>query len=536
MRATIVRASGVVLGLAVTVAALGQNRPGPIEADVVLKGGTLIDGTGAPRRSADLAIKGDRIVAVGAFEADPKARVIEATGWVVAPGFIDLHNHSDVPITKARTRHNRNFQAQGVTTIVTGNCGGGALDVAAYFATLDKEGAGTNVIHLVPLGEVRSRVMRNAERRPTPSELEDMRRLVDRGMKAGAWGVSTGLIYLPGRYAETAEIIAMAKVAASHGGIYASHIRNEGERLLESIEEAVAVGDGAGLPVHISHLKASGKANWGLASKAVEAIARARAAGKVVTADQYPYVASSTRLSAMVIPHWAVQGSDADFARIADDPVKGAQLRREIQSMLDERDGGGSVRIARYAPKPSRVGKNLAEIAAAEKSTPIDVVIDVQRHGGAQAISFGMSENDVREIMRHDFVATASDGSAHLPGSGDQPHPRSYGTFPRKVRYAEDDHVLSLEQAVRSCSGLPAAILGLPDRGVIRVGAFADVVVFDPTTFRDTATFDRPTTYALGVKHLFVNGVEAVAGGEPTDALPGRALRLNRDGPADRIL
>jgi len=513
----------------------GGDAPGPVAADVVLKGGTLIDGTGAPRRVADVAIKGDRVVAVGTFRAADGARLIDASGLVVAPGFIDLHSHSDTPITRDRTKANRNFQAQGVTTVVTGNCGGGALDVGEYFATIDKQGAGTNVIHLVPLGTVRASVMKNAERAPSPAELEAMRRLVDRGMKAGAWGVSTGLIYLPGRYAETAEIIEMAKVAARHGGIYASHIRNEGERLLPSIDEAIAVGDGAGLPVHISHLKASGKANWGLASKAIEKIAGALAAGKKVTADQYPYVASSTSLAAMVIPHWAVQGSAQDFGRIADDPDQGARLRREISAMLAERDGGGSVRIARYAPKPGRVGKDLAAIAAAEGVSALDVVIDVQRNGGAQAISFGMSEDDVREIMRHDFVATASDGSAHLPGSGDRPHPRSYGTFPRKVRYAQDDRVLTLEQAVRSSSGLPAAVLGLPDRGVIRAGAFADLVVFDPATFRDAATFDRPTEYAKGVKYLFVNGVAAIDGGEATDALPGRALRLDRDGPADKV-
>lgn len=536
MREWIVKSSGLVLGWVVTLTAIGQDDPAPIVADFVLKGGTLIDGTGAPRRVADVAVKGDRIVAVGAFQVRPETRVIDASGLIVSPGFIDLHNHSDSPITKARTRSNRNFQAQGVTTIVTGNCGGGALDVAGYFATLDKEGAGTNVIHLVPLGAVRSAVLKNAERRPTPEELEAMRTLVERGMKSGAWGVSTGLIYLPGRYADTAEIIALAKVAASHGGIYASHIRNEGERLLDSIDEAIAIGEGAGLPVHVSHLKASGKANWGLAAKAIEAISKARAAGKVVTADQYPYIASSTSLAAMVIPHWAVQGSSADFLKIANDPETGARLRKEIQGMLDQRDGGGSVRIARFAPRPSRVGKDLTTIATAENSSPIEVVIDIQRQGGAQAISFGMSEQDVREIMKQDFVATASDGAAHLPNSGDQPHPRSYGTFPRKVRYAEEDHVLSMEEAVRSSTGLPAAILGLPDRGVIRAGAIADLAVFDPDKFRDTATFDRPTTYAEGLKHLFVNGVAAVVDGKPTEALPGRALRLNRDGPADRIL
>lgn len=507
-----------------------------VTADVVLKGGTLVDGTGSPARPADVALKGDRVVAVGTFSADPKAKVVDVHGLVVAPGFIDLHTHSDDGIVKPRTRSNANYQAQGVTTIVTGNCGGGTLDVATYFRTIGRLGSGANVVHLVPLGDVRRSVIGNDDRRPTPRELEAMSGLVERDMKAGAWGVSTGLIYVPGRYATTDEIAELAKVAAHHGGIYASHIRNEGGRLLDAIDEALAVGSKAGIAVHISHLKASGKANWGLVGPACERIAAARKAGKTVSADQYPYVASSTRLAAMVVPDWAVRGDAAEFRRIADDSQLGPRLRREIQRELDGREGGATVRIARYAPKPSRVGKSLTEIAQSEKTTPLEVVLDIHRHGGAQAISFGMSEDDVRAVMAHDFVATASDGSTHVAGGGDQPHPRAYGTFPRKIRYALDDHVISLEQAVRSCSGLPAQVLRLPDRGVVRVGAFADVLVFDPATFRDAGTFDRPTVLAPGVRHLFINGVAVIQNSQPTGALPGRALRLDRDGPPDVIL
>jgi predicted amidohydrolase YtcJ len=507
-----------------------------VEADVVLKGGTVVDGAGTPGRRADVAIKGDRIVAVGTFDTAPGAKVIDATGLIVAPGFIDLHTHSDEGIVKPRTRTNVNYQTQGVTTIVTGNCGGGALDVGKYLDAIDEHGAGTNVIHLIPHGTLRASVFGNAERPPTTAELVSMKALVEKGMKAGAWGMSTGLIYLPGRYAKTDELIELAKVVARHGGIYASHIRNEGTGLLRSIDEAIAIGRGAGLPVHVSHLKASGKPAWGLAKAACERIAEERKAGLAISADQYPYVASSTKLAAMVVPHWAIQGSTEDFARIADDPEQGAKLRREIQKELDERDGGASVRIARYAPKTSRVSRDLVTIAKDEGTTPLEIVLDVQRHGGAQAISFGMSEDDVREVMRHDWVATASDGSTHLPDGQDQPHPRSYGTFPRKFRYALDDKAITLEQAVRSCSGLPAEILRLPDRGVIRPGAFADVVVFDPATFRDEATFDHPTLYAKGVAHLFVNGKAVIKQGEPQETLPGRALRLAKDGPAELIL
>ncbi len=513
-----------------------------VAADVILQGGTLIDGTGEPGRRADVAIRGDRIVAVGSFPAEPDAKVIDASGLIVAPGFIDLHTHSDDGITRPRTRLNANYLTQGVTTIVTGNCGGGVLDVAKYLAAIDAHGAGTNVIHLIPHGEVRSAILGHAARAPNPAELERMRQLVERGMQAGAWGISSGLIYVPSRYADTAELIELAKVVRRHGGIYASHIRDEGAGLLASVDEAIAVGEGAKIPVHISHLKASGRPYWGSVNKALERIASARAAGQAVSADQYPYIASSTKLAAMVVPHWAARVDGNEFARLAADPVRGPEMRREIRRELDERDEGSAVRIARYDPRPEWAGLDLATIAQQSGTTPLDVVLEIQRHGGAQAIGFVMCEPDVREVMRHPFVATASDGGTHLPGRGDQTHPRSYGTFPRKIRYALDDKVLSLEQAIRSCSGWPAEILGLADRGVIRAGAFADIVVFDPATFRDAATFDRPTRYASGVRHLFVNGVAAIADGRvraatgPGGKLPGRALRLHRDGPAELIL
>jgi predicted amidohydrolase YtcJ len=369
-----------------------------------------------------------------------------------------------------------------------------------------------------------------------------MKNLVAGGMAAGAWGMASGLIYVPSRYASTAELIELAKVVAESGGLYASHIRDEEDGLLEAIDEAIAIGKSAGLPVHISHLKANGQANWGKAVLALERIKAARQAGQVVTADQYPYIASSTRLGAMVVPHWAVTVSGDEFARLVASPDRGPQLRAEIQRELDRRGGGGAIRIARFAPQPGRVGLDLMTIARHEGVSPLDIVLDIQRKGGAQAINFGMSESDVRTIMNHEFVATASDGATHLPGAGDRPHPRAYGTFPRKIRYALDEHVLSLEQAVHSCTGLPAGILGLAGRGVIRPGAFADLVVFDPKTFRDAATFDDPTRFASGVSHLYVNGVALIAEGKPlfkpgTKAkLPGRALRPRDEGPAELIV
>ena len=517
-------------------------RSAAVDADLVLRGGTLVDGSGGQARAGDVGIRGDRIVAVGRFEIGEKARVIDVTSLVVAPGFIDLHTHSDPAISEPAKRLNRNYLTLGVTTIVTGNCGLGVLETARYLAAIDAHGAGTNVIHLIPHGSVRSSIMGNADRPPSADELTRMKRLVERAMEGGAWGLSTGLIYVPGRYARTSELVELAGVVARHGGIYASHIRSEGAHLGESIDEAISIGKGAGIRVHISHLKASGKAYWGTVGNALERISLARSAGQVVTADQYPYIASSTSLSAMVIPDWALQGTTAEFVRIAADAGRGRKLRAGIQAKLAERDGGATIRIARYKPRPDWAGLDLAAIAEREGKNALDIVLEIQRNGGAQAISFGMNEDDVREVMRQGFVATASDGSTHVAGPGELTHPRSYGTFPRKIRYALDLKLMTLEQAVRSCSGLPAEILGLPDRGIVRAGAKADIVVFDPPTFRDAATFEQPTHNPPGVKHLFVNGQALIVDGDVqvnskrSAKLPGRALRLDRDGPASLIV
>ncbi len=511
---------------------------GPVEADWVLKNGTLVDGTGAPGRKADVAIKGDRIVAVGQVEADPRlSRVIDASGLIVAPGFIDLHTHSDDGIARPRLRLNKNYVTQGVTTVVTGNCGMGPIDARAYFRSIDEGGgAGTNVIHLIPHGSLRSAVLGTREVKASAADLGKMKALVAREMDAGAWGMSTGLIYVPGTYANLNELAELAKVVASRGGIYATHMRDEEDGLLDSIDEALAIGRRSGVPVHISHLKANTRPMWGRIGEACDKIAEARAEGQKVTADQYPYTASSTQLGAMVVPPWARQGDAAEFARIAEDRTQGPRLRRQIQKELDARQGGATLRISRFAPRPERVGRDLVAIAEAEGTTPLEIVLDIERNGGAQAISFGMNEDDVRLAMARDFVATASDGSCHIPGTGDQVHPRAYGTFPRKIRYALDEKVISLEAAIHAGTGLPASILGLRDRGVIRAGAYADVIVFDPATFRDAATFDAPTKYATGLSYVFVNGLPEIEKGRFRERLAGRVLRPQTDGPADLIV
>jgi N-acyl-D-aspartate/D-glutamate deacylase len=497
-----------------------------VEADVVIRGATLYDGSGSPGVAGDVAVRGERIVAVGRFPVAGKPRVLDGKGLIVAPGFIDLHTHSDYPLQRSDTRANLCYLRQGVTTVVTGNCGSGPAEVAKYFASLESGKIGNNVIHQVPHNDVRRRVLKNANRAPTADELGQMEELVDRAMKDGAWGLSTGLIYNPGTYAKTDELIALAKVAARHGGFYASHIRDEGAGVLAAIDEALTIGREAKLPVHISHLKASGRRAWGLVADEIALIDKARKTGQAVSADQYPYIASSTSLSATLIPASFREGERKEYLERLNDPEQSARLRKSIEAGLERRQGGKDIHIARYKARPNWQGKDLAAIAAAEKRPAVDIVLEIERNGGAQIVHFGMREEDVRLIMRQPFVATASDGTSMVPSAGTVPHPRSYGCFPRKIgHYAIEDQIITLEHALRSASGLPADILKLPERGYLKSGHYADVVVFDPKTFRDKATFDKPHQYADGVRYLFVNGKLAIDDGKFTNVLAGKVLR-----------
>jgi N-acyl-D-aspartate/D-glutamate deacylase len=502
-----------------------------VEADVVLQGGTIHDGTGAPGRVGDLAIKGDRIIALGAFRVAGKPRRIDARGLIVAPGFIDLHTHSDFPLQRKATRGSLSYLYQGVTTAVTGNCGFGPADVDAYFRALEKGGVGTNVIHLIPHNAVREKVMKNANRAPAADELKRMEELVEQGMKAGAWGLSTGLIYTPGSFARTDELIALARVSGRYGGLYASHIRDEGVGVLSALDEALRIGQSAEVGVHISHLKASGRRAWGKSVDIVAAIARARKSGQAVSADQYPYIASSTSLAATLIPPRFREGDARDFQARLRDPDVGPLIRKAIETGIKVRNNGASVRIAQYSTQKAWQGKDLATIAKAEKRPAVEIVLEIERHGGAAVVNFGMSEEDVRLIMKQPFVATASDGSSKVPDNSTVPHPRSYGTFPRKIgRYALEEKVITLEHALRSATGLPADILKLSHRGYLRAGWYADVVVFDPSGFRDKATYEKPHQYAEGVRYLFVNGKPVIDGGKATGVLAGRVLRRNGEG------
>lgn len=496
-----------------------------IEADIVLRQGTLHDGTGGPAVVGDVAIRDGQIVAVGEFTLAAAGRELDCRGLLVTPGFIDLHNHSDRQMVDRKTRACVNYLLQGCTTIVTGNCGSGPVEVAKYYDQIAEGGAGVNVAHLVPQGSLRDLVLGKENRPATDDELRRMQQLVEQGMRDGAWGLSSGLIYVPSSYADTPELVALASVVARHGGIYASHIRGEGTQLLESVTEALEIGKQARLPVHISHFKSSGQDAWGLVRVAIELIEQRREGGQRVTADQYPYIASSTSLTATLLPTWAQAGGAKAMLERLDDAEQGPRIREAIARKLRICDDGQRLRITSYRQRPQWAGKSLRELAAAEGVTPLELAEGIIRQGGAGIVNFGMSENDVRLVMSQSWVATSSDGRAYVPGP-DVPHPRSYGTFARKIgRYALQDEVIPLELAIRSATGLPADILQLPDRGYLRVGCQADVVVFDPEQYLDQATFESPHQYSRGVRHVLVNGQPAVADGVPTGLLAGVPLR-----------
>jgi N-acyl-D-amino-acid deacylase len=505
----------------------------PPAFDVLLLNGTVYDGTGDPAVQADVGIVGGKITAIAELTDRPAGQRIDCTGLIICPGFIDLHNHSDSQIVSPLTRGNVNFLLQGCTTVVTGNCGSGPVNAAAYFDKIDAAGAGTNIAHLLPQGSLREQVLGSVNRVTTAAELETMRTLADKAMRDGVCGMSTGLIYVPGSYTQTEELAEIAKVVAKHGGFYTSHIRNEGKGLLEAINEALQIGKASGARVHISHFKSSGREAWGLIRSAATQIEAAQKAGQIVTADQYPYIASSTSLEAMVVPTWAREGGDKGLQHRLKTPEQLEKIRKEILDDLSRRGPDTPIKIARYSKQPKWIGKSLEEIAAMENQPVIEIVLEICRNGGAAAVSFGMNEDDVRFAMQLPWVATASDGRAYLPGA-DRPHPRSYGTFSRKIGYYSiQEGVLPVAQAIRSSTGLPADILGWTDRGYLKVGTIADVTVFDPKQLKDVADFNDPHRYSVGVKYVLIRGEPAVYQGQPTGALAGRAIR--RKSPVEAL-
>jgi N-acyl-D-aspartate/D-glutamate deacylase len=368
--------------------------------------------------------------------------------------------------------------------------------------------------------------MQSERRAATVDELARMRTLAGTAMKDGAWGMSTGLIYVPSSYADTKELVGIAKVVSEHGGIYASHIRGEGNGLLDAVNEALRIGRDADLPVHVSHFKSSGKESWGLVRVAIDLIRKEREAGQIVTADQYPYIASSTSLAATFVPAWARAGGTNSMLKRLEPGPEFDRIHTAIRNKLETTDQGQRIQIARYRPDPTWAGQRLKEIADKKGIAPLDLILQILKSdSGTKIVHYGINEDDVRYVMQQPWVATASDGSAKIPGE-DVPHPRNYGTFPRKIgHYSIREGVVPLTQAIRSSTGLPADILGLPNRGYVRVGMAADIAVWSEKELIDKATFDDPHRYCEGIRYLLVNGTPTIWNGDVTGALAGRALR-----------
>jgi N-acyl-D-amino-acid deacylase len=505
------------------------------EFDVLIRGGTVIDGTGAARFTADVALKGDRIALISRepVSASRAARVIDASNRVVAPGFIDMHAHLDplpqLPGAESAVR-------QGVTFALGGPDGGSPLPLAPYMAARDSQRIGINVGYLVGHNTVRQRVMGTVNRPPTPDEMRRMKALVAEAMGQGAFGISTGLRYLPGNFAKIDEVIELSRVAADSGGIYTSHLREEGLGLIEGVAEAITIGRDARIPIVLTHHKAVGQKMWGQSVRTLAMLDSARRLGIDVMADVYPYTATSTGIG-VLIPTWAFDGGDTSFARRVNDPVLRDSIRRGIVfNILNDRGGGdiSRVQFSSVRWQPALNGKNLADWAAQRGMAPTpengaDLVIEAQLKGGASMIYHVLDEQDVQRIMAHPQVMIGSDGRLARMGDETSPHPRAYGTFPRVLgRYSRDLKVLPLEAAVHKMSGQSAKRLGLRDRGVLRAGTFADVVVFDPATIADKSTFEKPHQYSVGVDYVFVNGRAAVDKGTFTDVRSGRVLKRTK--------
>ncbi len=498
------------------------------EWDVVIVNAEVADGTGAPLRRVQVAVQEGRVAALGE-DVGPGKKVIDATGNVVAPGFIDVHAHAEnileLPVAE-------NFMRMGVTTLVTGNCGGSETDVAAFFEKCEAIGIGVNIATLIGHNSVRRTAMGGSFlRRPSEAQMEKMRDLVGRAMRDGAVGLSTGLIYTPGTFAKTDEILALARVAAGHGGIYVSHMRHETTKIFEAIEELVTIAREAGMPAHVSHIKLSGPTAWGRAEEVLKVLDQAREAGLKITQDQYAYTASSTGLSQM-IPSAAREGGREEYqARIADPERKAAIIEemREMRARLGHADYHYAV-VARYSADPELVGKSIREAAAFRRGSEaveeqVELILQMEAEGGGSAVYHSMNEEDLRTFMKHPLTMTASDGGPRRFGQ-DMPHPRSYGNNARVLgRYVREQEHLKLEDAVRRMTSLPAEAFQLKDRGVIREGAVADLVVFDPAQVIDKAVFEQPHQYAEGFSEVLVNGVPVIEAGVLIDARAGRAVR-----------
>jgi N-acyl-D-aspartate/D-glutamate deacylase len=516
----------------------------------------MLDGRGTPARRADVGVNGDRIVALGDLSNATAATIVDASGRIVSPGFIDVQGQSGT--TLLIDGRGESHLRQGITSEIIGEgdspafwtaktAGGDALARAGravdwtgydqYFQRLTSGGIAVNLGTLVPATLVRTEVIGLENRAPTADELARMTAMVDRAMADGAFGLSSALIYMPGSFASTEELVALAKAAGSHRGIYVTHIRGESFNLFNALDEALRIGREGGLPLVVFHLKVGARANWGRMGEALAKLSGAAAAGQKVSATMYPYAAGGTRLAA-VLPLWAQEGgNDAMLTRLAD-PAQRARMRAEIEKTTDGWENllmGATFEGVQIASVPAEydqavVGKRLSEIAAARKGDPWDVLFEIiaGTKGRAGALYHMMSEADVRTGLAAPFVSIGTDSAAirhEGPLAQGQPHPRAYGTFPRVLgHYAREQNIMSLEEAVRRMTSLAAEQFQIRDRGVIREGAFADLVVFDPAAVADTATYEAPHSYPRGIEYVIVNGVPALGPKGLTGQLPGRAL------------
>jgi N-acyl-D-amino-acid deacylase len=505
--------------------------------DVLLTNARIIDGTGAPAVTGDVAITGRHIVRVSSdrIPRDSALRVIDVKGHVLAPGFIDMHAHLEPLLTMPDAQ---SAARQGVTLALGGPDGGGPWPFGSYLDSADRAGLGINVAYLTGHNTIRQQVMGTANRAPTPNELARMTQMVGQAMHEGAFGLSTGLRYIPGFYSKTDEVVALSKIAADSGGIYTSHLREEGLGLFDGVAEALEIGRQAHIPIVLTHHKAIGQKMWGKSTVTLHMVDSARAAGTDVMIDQYPYTASSTGLNVLV-PPWALEGGTSELKkRLANPVLKDSITRGVVDYLLNDR-GGGDVRRVQFANVAwdhTLDGKTLYDWAVRkgvsptpEKTAPL--VLEGVVNGGASMVFHVIDEGDVRRIMAHPMTMIGSDGRLSRPGDG-VPHPRNYGTFPRVLgEYVRVQHVLTLEQAVHKMTGMSAKRLGLTDRGCIRAGCFADITVFDPATIADKGTFTEPHQYPVGIDWVIVNGAPVVADGKFTDARPGRVLKHVPDHP-----
>ncbi|HXW18267.1 MAG TPA: D-aminoacylase [Candidatus Acidoferrales bacterium] len=536
------------------------NPSGVAPYDVVIRNGRIIDGTGSPWYSADVAIRDGRIAAIGRLGGVPAKRTIDARGRVIAPGFIDMLGQSEVTILVDPRVPSK--ICQGITTEITGEGNSIAPQTDAtlkgdslvfehyhitpdwksfneYFARLEKQGIGINLASYVGATQVRRVVLGDGDRQPNAAELEQMRALVRQGMKEGAMGLSTALEYAPAPYAKTEELIALASEAAKYGGIYATHMRSEGDAIMDSLEETARIGREAKIPVEIWHIKTAGKANWGRMPEVVRFIEQARASGLDISANTYAYTAWSNSFSAF-IPPWAHDGGETKLVERLKDPAIRERIKREMDEPTKTWDnewqeipGPEAILIsAVHNPKLLPLqGKTVAEIAKMWGKDPKDTIFDIliQDDAYTYVCVFGMQESDVALALKQPWVSIVNDSEGTSPEGilgQDHPHPRAYGTFPRILRkYVREEKLLTLPDAIRKFSALPAQKMGLTDRGVLKEGMWADVVVFDPETVHDVATFDNPNQFSVGMDYVLVNGVPVIDDGKMTGERPGKVLR-----------